>query len=126
VAFTYHWECNLSRRSTKRKKLFSNFFLAKKFEIDYVFFFEHRSFFLPARTDLMNKTIAAAFWRKRGIFCAAARHSSLSLWRGLVTPYLTRSDHVSAKLSTAVDNFVRNFSRPFLINFKMLTGEYHG
>jgi len=74
----------------------------------------------------MNKTIAAAFWRKRGILCAAARHSSISMWLRLVTPYLTRSNHVSAKLSTAVDNFVRNFLRPFFINFKMLTGEYHG
>jgi len=74
----------------------------------------------------MNKIIAAVFWRKRGILCAAARYSSISRWHGLVTLYLTRSDHVSVKLSTAVDNFVRNFSCLFFINFKVLTGEYHG
>lgn len=126
MAFTYHWECNLSRRSTKRKKLYSNFFLAKKFKIDYVFFSEHRLLFLPARTDLMNKIIAAVFWRKQRILCATARHSSISMWHRLVTPYLTRSEHGSIELSTAVDNFVRNFSRLFFINFKVLMGEYHG
>lgn len=74
----------------------------------------------------MNKIIAAAFWRKRGILCAAARHSSISMWHELVTPYLTGCGHESVELSTAVDNFVRNFSPPFFINFKVLTGEYHG
>ncbi len=74
----------------------------------------------------MNKIIAAAFWRKQGIFCAAVRQFSISMWHGLVTPYLTRSDHGSVELSTAVDNIVCNFSRLFFINFKVLTGECHG
>jgi hypothetical protein len=74
----------------------------------------------------MNKIIAAVFWRKRGILYAAARHFSIFMWRRLVEPYLTWVDHVSAKLSTAVDNFVCNFSSAFFINFKVLAGEYHG
>lgn len=74
----------------------------------------------------MNTIIAAAFWRKQGILCAATRLFSISMWHELVTPYLTRSDHGSVELSTAVDNIVRNFSRLLLINFKVLTGECHG
>jgi hypothetical protein len=74
----------------------------------------------------MNKVIAAAFWRKRGILSATTRRSSTSMGQGLVAPYLIRSDQGSAKLSTVVDNFVRNFLRLFPINFKVLTGGYHG
>jgi len=82
-------------------------------------------FFLPARTDLMNKIIAAAFWRKRGIPCAAARHLSISMRQELVTPYLTRNHHGSVELSTAVDNFVRNFTNVISFKFKVLTGDHH-
>jgi len=82
-------------------------------------------FFLPARTDLMNKIIVAAFWRKRGIPCAAARHLSISMWHRLVTPYLSRGHHGSEELSTAVDNFVRNFSNVNSFKFKVLTGDHH-
>jgi hypothetical protein len=74
----------------------------------------------------MNKIIAAPFWRKQGILFATARHSSISMWHRFVTSYLTQSDHGSVELSTAVDKIVRNFSRLFFINFKVLTGEYHG
>jgi hypothetical protein len=74
----------------------------------------------------MNKIIAAVFRRKRGNLCANAGHSSISMRRRLVAPYLTRSVHLSAELSTAVDNFVRNFLCIFSTKFKMLMGEYHG
>ena len=48
-------------------------------------------FFLPARTDLMNKIIAAAFWRQWGVPCASARRLAISTWLGLVALNLARS-----------------------------------
>ncbi len=110
----------------KRKKVFLIFFLAKKIKIDYVFFFEHRIFFLPARTDLMNKIIAASFWRNRGVFCAAAGLLSIFIWLALVTSHVTRHHRGMVELSTAVDNFVCNFSWVISCKFKALTGDRHG
>jgi hypothetical protein len=114
------------KATRKGKKVFLIFFLAKKIKIDYVFFFKHRLFSHPARTDLMNKIITAAFWRNRGVVGAAAHHLSISIWLAFATSHLTRHHKGKLELSTVVDNFVRNFSWVFPCKFKGLTGARHG
>ena len=81
--------------------------------------------FLPARTGLMNKIIAAAFRRIRGVLCIAF-YPSTFIRLELVTLHLTRRHSGTIELSTAVDNCVRNFCDEFSFNFKVLTGEHHG
>jgi hypothetical protein len=74
----------------------------------------------------MNKIIAAAFWRNRGVLGAAAHHLSILTWLAPVTSHLTRHHNGTVELSTAVDNFVRNFSLVIACKFKALTGDCHG
>jgi hypothetical protein len=90
------------------------------------FFSSSDYFFLPARTDLMNKIIAATFWRNRGVLVVAAHRLSMLTWLALVTLHLTRHHKGTVELSTAVDNFVRNFSWVIACKVKALTGDYHG
>jgi len=74
----------------------------------------------------MNKNIAAAFWRNRGVLGAAAHHLSILTWLALGTSHLSRHHRGTAELSTAVDNFVRNFTTGIPFKFKVLTGDHHG
>lgn len=74
----------------------------------------------------MNKIIAAAFWRNRGVLGVAAHHLSILTWLALVTSHLTRHHKGTGELSTAVDNFVRNFSWVIACKVKALTSDCHG
>lgn len=109
-----------------RKKNFflKFFFLQRKLKLT-ICFFPGLDFFLAARTDAMNTIITAALRQKAAIRCADAAGLSIPIRRGIGPLSPIPAWDRARELSTAVDNFVRNFVRTISFKFNMLTGNRH-
>ena len=83
-------------------------------------------FFPPARVNPTDQVIVADFGPQYEMLCAATCHLSALAWQSVMTLNLSPQTSEAKKLSTVVDNFVRNFNNGFSFKFKALTGNHHG
>jgi hypothetical protein len=117
----------VSRSLLERKKSFFDFFLAKKFEIDYVFFFEQQVFFLPTRVDLMDKANpVTSSGRQERVSRVDRRRFSFFDWRRLSFSRIARQRHTSASYPQLWITLFVTFWVDLSIKFNLLVGDYHG